>query len=265
MYYTLHDNLVTTYKTMKRKIIAIANHKGGVAKTTTTANLGAALNLAGFRVLVVDLDAQCNLTASLCNEIFEDDSTVYGALKSISALPVHRIKDGFDLCPASLNLSAIDQELAEDLERNFRLADCINKTANDYDFILLDCPPSLGLLPINALIAANEVYITLTAEGLPTMGLSKLSEMITKIQRRLNPALNLSGIVITRYNGRKLNKTVEDSLRAKFGDIVFDTKIRENISLAEAPLFQQDIFSYAPESNGAKDYTALAEEVISRK
>jgi chromosome partitioning protein len=97
------------------------------------------------------------------------------------------------------------------------------------------------------------------------MGLSKLSEMITKIQRRLNPALNLSGIIITRYNGRKLNKTVEDSLRAKFGDIVFDTKIRENIALAEAPLSQQDIFIYAPESNGAKDYTALAEEVISRK
>lgn len=250
---------------MDRKIIAIANHKGGVAKTTTTANLGAALNLAGYRVLVVDLDAQCNLTASLCNEIFEDGSTVYGALKSISALPVHRIKDGFDLCPASLNLSAIDQELAEDLERNYRLTDCISKTAEDYDFILLDCPPSLGLLPINALVAANEVYITLTAEGLPTMGLSKLSEMVTKIQRRLNPALKLSGIVITRYNGRKLNKTVEDSLRAKFGDIVFDTKIRENISLAEAPLFQQDIFVYAPESNGAKDYTALAEEVISRK
>lgn len=249
---------------MKRKIIAIANHKGGVAKTTTTANLGAALNLAGFRVLVVDLDAQCNLTASLCNELIEDEATIYGALKSISALPVRKIKEGFDLCPASLNLSAIDQELAEDLERNYRLTDCINKTANDYDFILLDCPPSLGLLTINALIAANEVYITLTAEGLPTMGLSKLSEMIQKIQKRLNPALALSGIVITRYNGRKLNKTVEDSLRAKFGDIVFKTKIRENIALAEAPLSQSDIFEYAPESNGAKDYKSLADEVTNR-
>jgi chromosome partitioning protein len=249
---------------MKRKIIAIANHKGGVAKTTTTANLGAALNLAGYRVLVVDLDAQCNLTASLCNELIDDEATTYGALKSVSALPVRQIKEGFDLCPASLNLSGIDQELADDLERNFRLTDCLNKT-KEYDYILLDCPPSLGLLTVNALIAANEVYITLTAEGLPTMGLSKLSEMITKIQNRLSPALNLSGIVITRYNGRKLNKTVEDSLRARFGDIVFDTKIRENIALAEAPLFQQDIFVYAPESNGAKDYTALAEEVISRK
>lgn len=250
---------------MTQKIIAIANHKGGVAKTTTTANLGAALNLAGFRVLVVDLDAQCNLTASLCNEIFEDEATIYGAIKSVSALPVHRIKDGFDLCPASLNLSAIDQELADDLEKNYRLSDCIKKTAQDYDFILLDCPPSLGLLTINALIAATEVYITLTAEGLPTMGLSKLSDMIATIQRRLNPSLSLSGIVITRYNGRKLNKTVEEALRAKFGDVVFSTKIRENISLAEAPLAQADIFVYAPESNGAKDYKALAEEVTGRQ
>lgn len=248
---------------MKRKIIAIANHKGGVAKTTTTANLGAALNLAGFRVLVVDLDAQCNLTASLCNELIDDEATVYGALKTLSALPVRQIKEGFDLCPASLNLSGIDQELADDLERNFRLTDCLSKT-KEYDYILLDCPPSLGLLTVNALIAANEVYITLTAEGLPTMGLSKLSDMITKIQNRLNPALNLSGIIITRYNGRKLNKTVEDSLRAKFGDIVFGTKIRENIALAEAPLSVSDIFVYAPESNGAKDYSSLAEEVISR-
>lgn len=248
---------------MKRKIIAIANHKGGVAKTTTTANLGAALNLAGFRVLVVDLDAQCNLTASLCNELIDDEATIYGALKSVSALPVRQIKEGFDLCPASLNLSGIDQELADDLERNFRLTDCLSKT-KEYDYILLDCPPSLGLLTVNALIAASEVYITLTAEGLPTMGLSKLSDMIKTIQRRLNPSLSLSGIVITRYNGRRLNKTVEESLRAKFGDIVFETKIRENISLAEAPLSVADIFVYAPDSNGAKDYSSLAEEVIKR-
>lgn len=249
---------------MKRKIIAIANHKGGVAKTTTTANLGAALNLSGYRVLVVDLDAQCNLTASLCNDIFEDDDTIYGALKKISALPVKEIKEGFDLCPASLNLSAIDQELADDLERNFRLSDCIQKTADKYDFILLDCPPSLGLLTINALLASNEVYITLTAEGLPTMGLSKLSDMICKIQKRLNPSLLLSGIVITMYKNRKLNKNVEDSLRARFGDIVFNTRIRENVSLAEAPLYQSDIFSYSPESNGARDYKSLADEVITR-
>lgn len=121
------------------------------------------------------------------------------------------------------------------------------------------------MLTINALIAATEVYITLTAEGLPTMGLSKLSDMIATIQRRLNPSLSLSGIVITRYNGRKLNKTVEEALRAKFGDVVFSTKIRENISLAEAPLAQADIFVYAPESNGAKDYKALAEEVTGRQ
>ena len=249
---------------MKTKIIAIANHKGGVAKTTTTANLGAALNLAGYRVLVVDLDAQCNLTASLCNEIFEDEATIYGALKSVSELPVKAIKEGFDLCPASLNLTAIDQELADDLEKNYRLSDCLKETAKNYDYILLDCPPSLGLLTINALIAATEVYITLTAEGLPTMGLSKLSDMISTIQRRLNPSLALSGIVITRYNGRRLNKTVEESLRAKFGDIVFDTKIRENVALAEAPLSVSDIFVYAPDSNGAKDYSSLAEEVIKR-
>ena len=184
-------------------------------------------------------------------------------MKSVSALPVRQIKEGFDLCPASLNLSGIDQELADDLERNFRLTDCLSKT-KEYDYILLDCPPSLGLLTVNALIAASEVYITLTAEGLPTMGLSKLSDMIKTIQRRLNPNLSLSGIIITMYKNRKLNKNVEESLRAKFGDIVFDTKIRENVALAEAPLSVSDIFVYAPDSNGAKDYSSLAEEVIKR-
>lgn len=241
------------------KIISIANHKGGVGKTTTTACLGKALASKGKRVLIVDLDAQANLTTSLWGQI--PDQTIYHAMKGQCSMPIIKIGDNVDLGPASLDLAGLEIELAGALSREFVLKDLMDPIIHNYDYILLDCPPSLSLITINAFVASTEVIIPLTAEALPFKGLTMITDVIAMIQKRLNPSLHLSGILLTRWKGRKLNKMVEDSLRANFGATVFETKIRDNIAVAEAPLTTTDIFTYAPESNGAKDYIALCNEL----
>ena len=158
----------------------------------------------------------------------------------------------------------IESKTADNLERAELLDILIEPVKDKYDFILIDCPPSLGIVTINALIAATDLYITLTAETMPVKGLKTISDIISRVQRRKNPSLKLSGIIICRWGGRSLNKQVEESLRAKFGEVVFNTKIRENISLAEAPAFLEDIVTYAPTSHGAEDYKALTKEILER-
>ena len=245
------------------KIIAISNHKGGVGKTSFTASVGAALATAGQRTLLVDLDAQANLTASLLQDSGER-RTIYNALKERKLLPVEKIGERLSLTPSALELAGIELELSGAMQREFILKDLLEPVASDYDIILLDCPPSLGLIAVNAFVASTDVIIPLTAEALPFKGLTMIQDIITMVQRRLNPSLRLSGIVINRWAGRKLNKVVEEALRNNFPDVLFNTKVRENISIAEAPLTKSDIFSYAPESNGAKDYKALTEELLKR-
>lgn len=244
------------------KIISIANHKGGVGKTTTTACLGKALASKGSRVLVIDLDAQANLTTSLWGK--ETDRTIYDAMKRQDSLPLINVGENLDITPASLDLAGIELELAGALSREFILKDLIEPISGKYDYILLDCPPSLSLVTVNAFVASTEVIIPLTAEALPFKGLTMITDIITMVQKRLNPRLALTGILLTRWKGRKLNKLVEESLREKFGTTVFTTKIRDNISVAEAPLATKDIFAYAPDSNGAKDYIALCEEICAK-
>ena len=150
------------------------------------------------------------------------------------------------------------------MSREFILKDLLEPVSASYDYILLDCPPSLGLIAVNAFVASTDVIIPLTAEALPYKGLTMINEVLDMVKKRLNPTLSLTGIVLSRWAGRKLNKMVEESLRANYGAIVFDTKIRENIAIAEAPLSKEDIFSYNSESNGAKDYGALTDELLSR-
>lgn len=244
-------------------IIAISNHKGGVGKTSFTASVGAALASAGLSTLLVDLDAQANLTASLLQD-GEERRTIYNALKERKLLPVEKIGERLNLTPSGLELAGIELELSGVMQREFILKDLLEPVASDYDIILLDCPPSLGLIAVNAFVASTDVIIPLTAEALPFKGLTMIQDIITMVQRRLNPSLRLSGIVINRWAGRKLNKVVEEALRNNFPDVLFNTKVRENISIAEAPLTKSDIFSYAPESNGAKDYRALTEELLKR-
>lgn len=244
------------------RIIAIANHKGGVGKTTTTANVGACLSLQGYKVLLIDLDAQANLTEYYLSQ--RPERTVYNAFIEESPLPITEIRENLSIVPSSLEMLDIESKTADNLERAELLDILIEPVKDKYDFILIDCPPSLGIVTINALIAATDLYITLTAETMPVKGLKTISDIISRVQRRKNPSLKLSGIIICRWGGRSLNKQVEESLRAKFGEVVFNTKIRENISLAEAPAFLEDIVTYAPTSHGAEDYKALTKEILER-
>ena len=246
------------------KIIAIANHKGGVGKTTSVACIGEALSRKGKRVLLIDLDAQANLTGFFLSD--EDEGgNIYEAMTGRSAaLPIREVKERLYLVPSSLDLARAEVDLSSRIARERILLSLIEPVAGDYDYILLDCPPSLGIITTNALVAATDLYIPLTAEALPLKGLKMLEEIVAEIQRSINRGLSISGVIITRYNNRKLNKAVLEAIRAKYGDRVFSTKIRENIAVAEAPLYGGDLFEYAPDSNGAKDYEQLAEEILNR-
>ena len=243
-----------------RQIISIVNHKGGVGKTTSVSSLGVALARMGKRVLLVDLDAQGNLTDTLTKT--PGDRSIYDSLRTLETLPVVNIREGLDLCPSSIDLVSMDLELADKREREYRLSQLLQGL--DYEYILLDCPPSLGLLTINALTASTKVIIPLTPEALPAKGLGTLLDIIERTKETLNPGLSLGGILITRYNRRKINRLVEETLRETFGDSVFKTKIRENVDISESPLQGMDIYSYSPNSIGAKDYESLALGVVSK-
>lgn len=242
------------------KVIAIVNHKGGVGKTTTTANLGAALARSGARVLCIDIDSQQNLTSSLMNE--EDVSlSISDSLSNGAALPIVEVSERLHLCPSDLNLAGVEIDLIN--RQRDVLKTMLAPVLPKYDHIFIDCPPSLGALTVNALIAADEIYLPLTGEALPLRGIVSLENIVLKAQR-INPALSISGVIIQRYNNRRINNAVLDAIRAKYGDRLFNTKVRECIALAEAPAAHCSIFDYDPDSNGAADYTALAGEVIER-
>ena len=244
------------------KIIAIANNKGGVGKSTTTANLGAALALKGKRVLVVDTDPQANLTAALMDV---DDNpievSIYDAITGSAPLPVHSVAKNLDLVPADIALAAAEIDLINRRAREFVLKKLLSPVVKNYDYVFIDCAPSLGLITLNVLTMADSVLIPLTGEALPMRGLAMLDNYISDVVTDLNPALHVGGVVVTRFNNRKLNAVVLQTISERYGDKVLNTKIRENISIAEAPLAHCSIFQYAPESNGASDYDALAEEI----
>lgn len=246
------------------RIIAVANHKGGVGKTTSVANIGAALARKGKRVLLIDLDAQQNLTFFFLKDGADDaEVSVYDALKGSAPLPIVHVKENLDLTPSSIDLARAEVDLNARIAREHLLKNLLADVAGQYDYILLDCPPSLGVVTYNALVAATGLYIPLTAEALPYKGLTMLEEVVEEL-KALNRNLAVSGVFITRYNNRNLNNIVVEQIKERYGSKVFHTKVRENIAVAEAPLEGVDIFAYAPESNGAKDYEALTEEIISR-
>lgn len=246
------------------KVIAVANHKGGVGKTTSVACIGAGLARHGKRTLLIDLDAQQNLTFSLMGDK-ETESSVYDSLTTGTPLPVVEIRENLDLVPSSLELARAETDLSSKMMREAQLKNRIAEIAGDYDYIFLDCPPSLGIITTNALVAATELYIPLTAEALPLKGLTMLDEVVEEIRQAINPRLELGGVFITRYNNRKLNKDVVEAISSRYGSKVFSTKIRENIALAEMPVTGMSIYEYDPNSNGATDYEALTEEILSRE
>ena len=241
------------------RVIAVANHKGGVGKTTSVAALGSIFAEEGRRTLLVDLDAQANLTASFMAE--EPEQTIYNAFKGEIPLPVIHVRENLDLIASSLDMAAAELELSGRMSREHILRKLLKPVADNYEFILLDCPPSLGLVTINAMVAATELFIPLTAEALPSRGLTKLTNILQMVRENLNESITLSGIIITRWEPTKLSKMVEQQLRATFGETIYKTKIRKNVAIAEAPLYAKDIVTYAPDSNGARDYRALADEI----
>lgn len=249
---------------MPTRTIALANQKGGVAKTTTCLNLGAALVKRGRRVLLVDLDPQANLTLGLGLDPYQQQATTYEVLLNAdkgAGFAVQSLSEGLDLIPATIDMAAAELELAGKIGRETLLREALAPLRNRYNYILIDPPPSLGLFTLNALVAASEVVIPLQVHVYALKGVAQLQQTI-KLVQKLNPSLQISGVVCTMVDRRNnLSRVVEQQIRETFGQLVFETIIPTNITLAEAPASGQSIIDYAPTSAGALAYSALAEEL----
>lgn len=244
-------------------IISLLNHKGGVGKTTSAINIGAGLHQLGKKVLLVDLDPQANLTLSL--GIPRQKATIYENIRGEAELAPYVVKTGFDVITSSLDLSGAEMEMINEAGREYILKELFEPVTDLYDYIIIDCPPSLGLLTLNALTCSQTVYIPLQTEFLALQGLAKIKQVIDKVKFRLNKDIEIGGVIATMYDNRKvLSRDVVDTILKYFGEKVFNTYIRDNVSLAEAPAQRMDIFSYAPKSNGAEDYLNLCEEILQR-
>jgi chromosome partitioning protein len=258
------------------RAIATINQKGGVGKTTTAVNLSAALARMGKRVCLIDLDPQAHASLHLGISPEDSQASIYGVLTS--DLPIaearYQVEENLWVVPGHLDLAAAELELASEVGREIILQDKLNEDSEIFDFLILDCPPSLGVLTLNALTAANEVFLPLQPHFLALHGLSKLLRTIELVAKRLNPTLRLTGIVYCMYESStrlaaEVSTDVEDFFESlKHSDSVwagarpFSTRIRRNIRLAEAPSFGQSIFDYSASSNGAEDYECLAREVL---
>lgn len=250
------------------RVIAVFNHKGGVGKTTTVANLGAALARRGRKVLLLDCDPQANLTVHYGVDLVDPGNTLYEVLtRDVSMRDAVRAtqEENIRILPSSLDLAGVDIELATAMGRERIVRDALDaylQENRDLDYVLFDCPPSIGLLTVNTLTATDEVFVPLQTEFLALRGVGKLVEVVEKVRRRLNPNVRITGILPTlARTGTLLAKEVQEEITRHFGDRVFKTRIRSNVKLAEAPSHGQSIFAYEPRCKGAEDYAALAEEV----
>ncbi len=259
--------------------IAVINQKGGVGKTTSSVNLCAALADAGRRVCLLDLDPQAHASLHLGITAVDGEASMYEVLCGDATLAQARqqVNDQLHVVPANLDLAAAELELAGEVGREMILRDKMQDDDQPFDYVILDCPPSLGVLTVNALVAVQEVFLPLQPHFLALHGLSKLLRTIEVVSRRLNDTLRLSGVMLCMYDSNtrlaaEVSTDIEDFFQASRGGReffrdakFFDTRIRRNIRLAEAPSFGQSIFQYASVSNGAADYQALAEEVMAQE
>jgi chromosome partitioning protein len=251
------------------KVVAMCNQKGGVGKTTSTINLGAALAEYGRRVLLVDMDPQGALSAGLGVPHYELDQTVYNLLVeprlSIDDVLLHTRVPHMDLVPSNIDLSAAEIQLVNEVGREHTLARALHPVLDRYDYVLIDCQPSLGLLTVNGLACADGVVIPTECEFFSLRGLALLTDTVDKVRDRLNPKLEISGILLTRYDPRTVNsREVMARVVERFGDLVFDTVITRTVRFPETTVAGEPITTWAPKSTGAIAYRALACEFIDR-
>ncbi len=248
------------------RIVAVVNQKGGVGKTTTAINVGAYLAEKGKFVLLIDVDPQANATSGIGHNYRELQHGLYDALVGEKNLRdvIHQTSiDGFRIAPATPALAGANVELVNVERREFRLKELVEQLAHTYDYVIIDCPPSLGLLTVNSLVAAQEILIPVQAEYYALEGLGQLLETIDLVKESINPNLEILGAVITMFDNRnKLSKDVDEELRKFFPKKIFTTVIPRNVKLAEAPSFGKVILQYDKFSRGAAAYSALADEII---
>jgi chromosome partitioning protein len=250
-------------------IIAITNQKGGVGKTTTAINLAAALASKGLATLLIDLDPQANSSMSFI-DIHKTEKTVYDALahrethleeviKGVEKLPT------LSVAPSSISLAKIESKLLGEFDSYYRLKDELDRIKDSYDYVVIDTPPTLGIITVNALVAASHVLIPIQSSYFALEGTDDLLETIDKIKMRANPELQILGALLTLYDKRtRLSRDIFAQVEEAFGEKLFDTKISKSVRLEESPAYQESIFTYAPRSTGAFEYYKLSEEILSR-